>query len=377
VDTSLILAQPEQGRFAILETIREYAAEKLLQAGEAERVRERHVAYYLAYAETQEPRQWGREQVASLDAVDREHDNLRAAAGWALEHGAQELQLRLGAALGRFWQQHHHVQEGADYLLAVLAAPTEAHVLLRARCTFWAGEFLWRCGQEAEGLAHLAHARKLYQSIQHLGGVAEVLQRLGTIAIYQGDLATAEALCTETIALARQVGHPYALSASLNGLGEIARLRGDFASAQPYYEETLRLAEESGTLRVVGIALLNLGLIARPLGNYAAGRAYLLRANTIFGELGEKPNQPYVLEGLADLEAAEGRPERAVSLYAAVENLCATTRISLYGDDQRQHEQAVQTLRQQLTPKRFAAAWQAGLRLTLAQAIQLAPKPDA
>lgn len=373
IDKSLILTEAKaQTHYFLLETIREYACERLIAADEAESVGARHFNYFLQFVEAIEPRLWGRELVMHVDAIKCEHDNLRAAAVWVLKNGTAEERLRLGAALGRFWRQLHHIQEGADYLLAALTASAEANVILRARCACWAGEFMWRKGEDREGRLLLEQARTLYQSIAHQAGIADAMMRLSIMAIYRGDLDVAKDLCEETIVCARQANNIHALLGAVNSLGEVARLRSDFAAARACYEETGRLAEQVGDIRALGIVSLNSGLVSIPLGKLAAARDDLIRAYKIFVEIGEQPNQPYVLEGLAGIEAAKGRLERAVCLYAAMESLCVETQVSLYGDDQRQHQQAVQALRQRLPEACFTSAWQSGQGLNLSEAVQVA-----
>jgi predicted ATPase len=123
VDKSLVMVEEHEGeaRYRLLETVRQYAAEKLDESGEAEAVRERHARHYLALAEEAEPELTGTQQEAWLGRLETEHDNLRAALSWALAHGEAELGLRLGSALGEFWHMRGYLGEGRRWLEAALA----------------------------------------------------------------------------------------------------------------------------------------------------------------------------------------------------------------------------------------------------------------
>ena len=114
VDRSLVTFEENNGeaRYGLLETVRQYAYEKLSEAGEAERVRRRHAVYFLRLAEEAEPELKGGQQETWLGYLEREHDNFRPALSWALERGEAEMALRLGGALGEFWYLAGHLGEG-------------------------------------------------------------------------------------------------------------------------------------------------------------------------------------------------------------------------------------------------------------------------
>src|SRR6266487_2165247 len=105
VDKSLVAveAETEEGRYHLPETIRQYARDKLYESGEAEQVRDRHLDFFLGFAETAEPKLRSAEQLAWLDRLEAEHDNLRTALGWSLESGKSESALRLAGSLYYFW----------------------------------------------------------------------------------------------------------------------------------------------------------------------------------------------------------------------------------------------------------------------------------
>jgi non-specific serine/threonine protein kinase len=365
-------------RYTLLETIREYAALKLAAAGEAAMVGERHFQHFLQFAQALAPLLDGPAQLKSINALQREHDNLRVAQAWALAQSAVDQRLRLGAALGKFWRLHHHVQEGADYLLAALTGSEAQDSMLRADCCYWTGELVWRKGDEAPALVLLDEARTLYEALGNDIGLADVAYRVGAVAAARGDLETADRQFAEAAVLARKSSNSFMLLNCINAMGENARMRRDYLQARDCYEELLQQARQTENNRMVAFALLNQGLTSVPLGDSAAARRQLAQAYAIFCELGEKPMLPYVLEGLAGAAAGEGHSARAVSLYAATERLCAEIQFRLYQPDQQQHDLALQRLRQQLTAAQFESAWQAGLGLTLQQAMELgqaAPPP--
>jgi predicted ATPase/class 3 adenylate cyclase/TolA-binding protein len=291
-DKSLVIAEPqgETTRYRLLETVRQYARDRLAEREESMVVRLRHRDYFLTLAEAAGPKLRGAEQAQWLSVLEAEHDNLRQALTFCLEEPeGGEAGLRLGAALWQFWLVRGHLSEGRQHLAAVLSRPMES-VSMTARA-----QALYGAGVLASMQGDYGTARILYDEglviVRELGdmlGVANSLHNLGNVAADQGDNAAALALYEESLAMRRELGNQQGIAASLLNLGTVAQDQGDWAAARVRYEESLTLFRELGDERSIAVALLNLGTVAHDLGDYAPARALHQESVTIFRALGDK-----------------------------------------------------------------------------------------
>ncbi|MDQ5854609.1 MAG: tetratricopeptide repeat protein, partial [Chloroflexota bacterium] len=321
-------------RFVLLETIHEYARERLAARGEAEALGQRHATYYLQLAEAALPELYGPQQVTSIQRLETEHDNLRAALQWTLDQGAVETAARLSVALGRFWYIHAHLSEGRRWLDAVLAADAgsggrrpgsgasddgemagsarppslipAAHTgdleaaapdsadgqgalppALRARVLHQAGVLAAEQGDYARATALLEGSLALQQTLDNQEGQAATLNSLGIVARYQGDTARATTLLEASLALRRALGDGPGAASALSNLGIVALDSGDTAGAEAYFSACLALDRARGNPWGIAATLVNLGAVARVRGD--AARAHTLLAESLrrFQEVGD------------------------------------------------------------------------------------------
>ena len=188
VDQSLLRQEEIHGepRFAMLETIREFAGERLEASGEAQEIRRRHAMMLLAFAQQAEPHLTGRDRMTWLDRFEDEHDNLRAALSWAMDTGDTETAMRLGAALWRFWQMRGHLQEARAKLTAIVQMPGGSP-----------------------------------------GVRALVLEAAGGIAYWQGDLDAAGGFYQESLAMQREIGDSLSIARALYNLSFVFFIKQD------------------------------------------------------------------------------------------------------------------------------------------------------
>ncbi|MBI1880268.1 MAG: helix-turn-helix domain-containing protein, partial [Chloroflexi bacterium] len=235
VNKSLIGVERKQGadaRYRLLETIRHYATEKLLGAGEIEQLRERHRDWFLELAKRAEPELWrGRDQVGWLNRLETEHDNLRAALDWSLEAGQIEAGMRLAVALWQFWDERAYYQEGRNWLEA--------------------------------GLAQREHLPKTL--------LAQTLRAAGRLAAREHDFGLAEAYGEESLTLLRELGDKADLALAIRALATTIFTRGDLARSEPYDVENLALCRELGDKWGIAQALADVGWTAAILGDYGRG----------------------------------------------------------------------------------------------------------
>jgi predicted ATPase/class 3 adenylate cyclase/DNA-binding CsgD family transcriptional regulator len=412
VDGSL-LSQEEQPdgepRFRMLETVREYALERLEASGEAEALRRRHADHYLALAEQGAPELRGPRQAAWAARLEREHPNVRAALGWALAAGESALALRLATAQSWFWGLGH-VAEGRRWLEAALAAggAAGAGAPAPARATCVAGFLAWLQGDLAVGRARLEASVAQLREQGDRWWLGFAVSHLGELVLAQGDPGLARSCVEEAVALFRALGEPWGLGLALTHMGDVESEAGDAAGAGRLYDESAALLRRAGDVTTVALPLMWSAQLAAGRGDYAAARARyeealaaaragghqgfaalalwgagglaLLEADyeraaarfaeglTLAQEYGRRQEIARSLVGLAAVAGARGQPARAARLLGAGEALREAAGVALDATDRALHDRAASEARPALGAGAFAAAWAEGRAMPLEQA---------
>jgi predicted ATPase/DNA-binding SARP family transcriptional activator len=374
-DQNLLLDQEHadgEPRFAMLETIREYAHEQLDAHGEAESCRRRHAAHYLALAERAASELTGRSEMLWLEQLDTENDNLRAALAWA--NGADpEVELRLVGALWRFWLVRGHVAEGRERI---------ERALQRADATA-------ACAEALRGVSNLARMQgdynaatafaeerlQLYSQLGDRQGIAHSLANLGTLATCVGDLERAGPLLEQSVALSREVGAPHDLAVAIMNLGDLALSEGDYARADTLFDESLELHRAAGYPVGVTLCLGNLGTAALLQHRYDDAFSYLAENMRMSDELGFKYNIGYGLAGIASINAAHGSWKRAARLLGAANALTAEVGATPEPLERRILETTATCVRAQLGASAFTTAHAEGHAMSLQDAVAYALQP--
>ncbi|HEX9236712.1 MAG TPA: tetratricopeptide repeat protein, partial [Actinomycetota bacterium] len=375
VDKSLIRQATDAGiepRFWMLETIREFAADRLAESDEREAVARRHAKFFLALAEEAEPHLTAADQQEWLEGLQREMDNMRTAMAWTVEQLHPEMGLRMGAALWRFWQFRGHLEEGAgrmDALLAMpeAAAPTEIRangLNALASILYWQGEYprARRLYEEALGI---------YRDQGNRRGLAAVLYSLGYVAGIERSYEEARSYYEESRALAREIGDRKLEAYNGLGLSLVAQLRGDPKASVAIAREALPLLEELGEAWGMANIMGMIGRASSYLGDPAEARESLRRALQLFRESGDVPGMTWVLDDLATVELAEHQWDRALRIGGAAEAsreaLGARAPIQL-----TQYEDPRLKVRGHLADPDIDAAWAAGKAMTIEEAVAYA-----
>src|SRR5919202_3158067 len=242
--------------FMMLETIREYAVERLRASGEAEHVRRQHARYYLALVEASAPTFRGPEQTVTFDRLNQEHDNLRAALHWTVARAEAEQALRLASALARFWHIRGHTSEGRRWLEAALALDGPVAPALRARALMAAGAVSY---QET---AQFEEALRLFRELGDKRNMTEALSCLADVAWTQSDLTRSTTLFQESLDLFRELGDADGMGWALGKLGWLALNQGAYARGSGLLEESLRLGRMLGSQQLIVHALNYMGFAA-------------------------------------------------------------------------------------------------------------------
>jgi non-specific serine/threonine protein kinase len=409
VDKSLVVAEARDGatRYHPLETLRQYAQERLESSGEADMMRHRHAECYLALAEEAEPQLRGSRQAVLLERLKIEHDNLRAALDWLAGHDP-ELGLRLGAALWRYWDTHGHISEGRERLAALVerggergrAAALVLHgqgILARKQGDYDAARdfhekslTIFREIGDREGIAHafnslgaVFHARGSFETaramreeslahMRELGdewGTAAALSNLALVLKDVGDVAAALPLEEESLTLARRLGDRRTLGNVLNNLGVTAKRLGDLATSRVRHEENLAIKRELGDLSGIGHSLANLGNVALLQRDYDAACAWFGEGLHLTRQLGDRLMLAVCLHGVGAVTAARGKDRDAVRLYGAAEAVRHAIGTRLAEPRRADDDQRIDAARATLGDEDFAIAWTEGQSMPLDEAI--------
>jgi predicted ATPase/Tfp pilus assembly protein PilF len=318
VDKSLAMTEEGEAerRYRLLETIRQYSAEKLRETGEGDEPRRRHRDWFLALAEQAASALTGPEQGQWLERLEREHDNLRAALEECLAGGEAELGLRLGAALCRFWMMRGHLSEGRQDLSKLLAAGgARTLTVARAGAANGAGNLACSQGDYATARTLYEESLAIRREVGDQRGIAGSLGNMGIVAREQGDYATARALHEESLMIMRDFGDPHGIARSLNNLGLVSREQGNYVAARALHEESLAICREIGDRDGIAASLGNMGLVAQLQGDHMSARALLEESLGIARELGNHQGIANSLNDLGNIAKDLGNFEVARARY--------------------------------------------------------------
>jgi predicted ATPase/Tfp pilus assembly protein PilF len=319
VNESLI-RQIESGtgetRYSMLELIREYGLEKLAESGEEEATRRCHANIYRLLAEAAENELRGREQVAWLERLETEHDNLRSALDWYIAQGDTDCALQMAGALWRFWYVRSHFTEGRKWLSDALALPgAEARNAARAKALSGAGNLAYN--QADYDLAQSLHEESLsiWEELGNQAGMAAAYNNLAIIARRRDDYALAQSLLEKALVTNKALGNKHWQAINLNNLANVVHDQGDYSGARSLQEESLSifttLADDWGA----AMSLNDLGKIVFDQGDHAGARALYERSMALQEKLGDRRGIASVLVSLGQIFHAQSDYDKARELY--------------------------------------------------------------
>jgi non-specific serine/threonine protein kinase len=328
IDQSLVVREDGPDglpRVRMLDTIREFARERLEETGEADPAHRAHAELYLALAEEAEPHLTRPDQAVWLDRLQIDHDNLRAALSWMQVHGETSMTLRLGAALSRFWLVRGYLREGHQWIARLLAMPGAAQPsLLRARV-------LNASATLAHEISDFDIARRLVEEslsiAQTLGDrvlAALALNNLAHVLIRVGESETAGKRCEEALALNRDIGDQRGTAVALHNLAVLMELRGDPDRACVLLREDLALRQARGDVRGVAYVEIEIARTEVRRGGLEDASGRLERARATLERLGDDQLLAWALTNQGHLERAAGRKAAALERFATAIELWRT-----------------------------------------------------
>ena len=370
LDKSLLRRRPGlagEPRFWMLETIRQFAAERLDERGEHEALARRHAEWHAELAERlEEPMRDG-----DLDATARlaaEVDNVRSALQWLADQGEAGQGLKIVWGLWYFWVTRGLVAEGLRWANWAVAEAPKAPPKERAFGLLAASELLRMFGDKGVALQLKRELAAYFRVHGPENRVASTLADMAEMLAVEGDFDEARRLSDEALALRRSLGTPWGIAHALGNRGMVEFWAGDFARARELYEEAITFVEEPRVLSSLAAAVIMAGESARRAGDLAAAAPLLRRALRLHEELGFRAAFPELLQEIAAVRPS--RPAAAVQLLGASERLLSEMGLPRW--DPADYEQTVASLRAELGDAPFEEAWTAGAGLTEGEALSLA-----
>jgi len=374
-------ARPSDGevvepRFTTLETVRAYGLERLEESGEGEEIRGRHADYYVALAKRANPELEGGGQVAWLERLESEHDNLRTALAWLLEHGRAEQTARLGSAIWLYWVVRGHAGEGQMWLERALASgrltgSERANTLGAISLLLLAKGETGRMTDLVEEAITEASAAGDEETLHFL-----FIQR-GYAATFRGDLDAAEEALQGVLAVLRDRGGRWGAAPVLNALAQVALSHGNFERAMEFLREGEDLSRETEDAFMLATNLNIQATISQLQCDEGRTEVVLGESVALSSALRDSWTLVYGLVGLAGIAARRGEPERAARIFGAAEAMGEAASVTIaFPPTRALYEQDLATVRARLDAQAFQASWAEGQAMTVQEAVAEALDED-
>jgi predicted ATPase/class 3 adenylate cyclase len=402
----------DEPRFDMLQTIRDYASVKLIEAGEQGDLQRAHGAHFSQKAEQMGAQIYGSDAVLWLERIDEEHDNLRAALTWTLRD-PEDLPAATQICMGLFWfwYRYGHFHEGREWCERTEAAARATgipglHALTLAvagMMAMWEGDLnvaaqrmkeglglmkevkdepglaiiqmsygivLLNQGQDKESYPHLVGATELFDQTGDDWYKATALVHLANVALGLGDFEQAHARLDQAMPMVNAIGDAWQVAFALNNYGEIARAQGDYATAGDYYRQTEELYHQADALGDQARLVHTTAYLALHKGEYEDARGLFDESLTHFRELGNKRGIAECLAGLAAVGADQGQDEWAVPLLGAAQALLTSFGAAWWPADRMEVDRIRSSLGESLGEEKFEELWGQGKRMSMEQAIE-------
>ena len=375
VDKSIVVAEGrgDTTRYRLLETIRQYGAEKLATTGQSGVVRRRHRDWFMHFSQHELEQLHGVGQAVSLGLLNTEYDNIRAALDWSIaEPGEIGAAVLFADLLSWFWVMRGSLREARDRLDLLLRITSESDET-RARALVTAGYLAHHTGDYDRAEDLLEQGVALWRQVGDPREIAISLAQFGRLAQSRGDPDRAWSLLTESRAMFGQAGGEVVFDAPLAVfLAQVAKDRGDHENAIPLFEECLRRARAEGDMHTTSSVLRSLGELMQMRGDIAQAGSYFAESLRLVRELNDHPCAVIGLNALAGLEAARGGLVFAIQLFAAAESIRESIGYVVAPGLLARRNHAITHVRAELGSEQYDASWQAGFGMTIETAITFA-----
>ena len=422
VQKSLVMVeQAETTRYRLLETIRHYASEKLLEAGESEMLQNRHLDFFLQLAEQAGANLNGPQEMEWMTRLDADYGNLRAGMEWSQKNNL-EAALRLGGALVLFWIPRGYTVEGLQWLTDILmrseelpeeTRSTTRMISIRARALLGIGILQFGLGDTTSAAVALEECATLSKQLGDLHLRSWAISYLSMNSAFRGDMPGAYTFAEEGFALGRELGGGMPLAMGLNGMAMVTALvKNDFKTARAYADEASKILSETGSRWYSAMALYGFGAFEQSQGNYAEARARFEAGLPVFEEFKDRQRILMLRSELAHLERKQGHiseakklyretlqewqelgyraaiahqlecfamlakaaedEQRAARIFGAAEALREKINIPMQPMERMEYDHEVKELRDGMNTEDFAKYWTEGRALSMEEAIRFA-----
>jgi tetratricopeptide (TPR) repeat protein len=362
-------------RFIMLETIREYARERLTDEEEAESLSRCHALYFLGFAQEMDANLRKASELAIMRRLEADHDNLRAALRWAIDNEERDTAYQFVSALHWFWWTRNYWVEGVSWLEDVLVSESTSspasRTLNRAKALYGGGFLGLFQGSPRLADTWLTESISIARELGARHDLGVAMNCLAVLRAAMGEPLEWGVL-EESVELLREQGDEWYFALMISGMGEVARMQGRHQEALPYHLEALDIFRQLGDSNGVGSRLLTLGHIMHQEHNWMQSAAYYREGITAFHEVEMYHGLVTCMYGLSGALASLGQAALAARMYGATEALRDTFAIAIPSFYLEDHEQRVVATRVQLGAATFEAEWKAGRSMNTMQAVTYA-----
>jgi predicted ATPase/class 3 adenylate cyclase len=376
VNKSLVVYEDQAlgGRYRLLETVRQYARDRLLESGEGQLLRDRHTQWFLELAVKAETLLRGNDQSLSLNRLELEHDNLRAAHDWCLDSPDHVVAaMEMVGALWLFWELRGYFKEGRTRCVSSISRPdTDASPAALANALNGAGNICQRLGDYDASLTYHHESLKIRRELDDKRGIAASLHNIANICKAVGDIEEAKKLYNEALVINQEMKNVKWQMYNLTSLGNVARDEKDYELARRYQEMSIETSREHGDNINLSNSLHNLGIITYQLNDFATARDLQCEALEILHAIGEKTIATYTLDKLAQIALKYNHAEWAAQVFGAADSLRASIGAKVPPIEQRELSADIEQARKLLGEETFNEMWSRGRAMTADQATAFA-----
>ena len=377
VDASLIRDAERAGlpRFSLLETIRDYARERLRESGQWKEAHDRHAAHFLKLAESASAGLEGPGQVAWLDRLEAEHDNLGAAISWLLDQDQPGPALQLGAMTWQYWWLRGHTEELARYSEATVASGEKLPPGQLSYAQIGLGVLLILRGDKGRAQGLFEQALALFGQLGDKRAIAIATGYLGHLAALLGDYEKASKLLTESLASPEELGDDVSIALMYNFLGQVRLSGGDNDAAARLFSQGLDAARRVPDRFSLLISLYDLALSSQAREDLAGAAGFLREGLSVASDAGDESSVGYYLQQLAALARQRDDTDRAVRLLAAADALlqaAGTGWLVAYAATAPSDDDTLPGLRSRMGDATFQQAWGQGAAMGRSRAVEYA-----
>lgn len=377
VDRSLVIVEQHDAheRYRILETIREYAREKLLESKENDLIRTQHMDYFVHLAEQAEQQVFGTEQSAWFERLETESGNLRAAIDWSLASHSPLEGLRLMGALWYFWFSHGPLSEAHARLLDGLEQPEAAgRTRIRAKALNALGHFNWAEINQSDLSPRLEEALSIGVELDDRSLIATSLRLLGLSAHLAGNLESARAFLEQSLAVNREMTmwEQHLESQTYIFLGDVVLNQGDTAKAKIYFQESIRRLGYIRDKNFMAYAVRRMGQLAADEGDLETAAEHSRSSLSLNLAVGDRRGVVACIAALGGIAMAQRQFDSAVRLFSTVDKVLMTYGLRLLHIDEQRYKRDLAAIRPYLEQGFFTQEWAQGQNCTLEQAVEFA-----